>query len=279
MIRNEFEKISELVVRLGSVTFARKFYTVCRDLFRNDQCNVFVLEGDQRPDCILSTASGREMRELTRLCAHDYIASGYRNDPTLAWARSCGNTRFRPSIRSLSPREIPNTDYRRRFYDNASVRQKLAAVQFSGGKLYYLNFYRNPDQEDYTPEDRRMLEGVSGILCALLTKHHTMVEPSAMPLCPNYEMSDDFRSDFKDRVRCALLKEGVGLTPKEADICAAIALGQTATGIGLEHGISVNTVATHRKRAYAKLGIGSQNELFARYYESITDQIRGHCLV
>jgi DNA-binding CsgD family transcriptional regulator len=219
------------------------------------------------------------MRELTRHCANDYVASGYRKDPILAWARSRGNTQFRPSVRSLSPCEIPNSDYRRRFYENAAVRQKLAVVQISGGKLYYLNLYRNPDQEDYSPKDRRMLEGVSGLLCALLAKHHTMVEPSTMPLCPNNEMSDDFRSDLKDRVRSALLKEGVGLTPKEADICASIALGQAAAGIGFEHGISVNTVATHRKRAYAKLGIGSQNELFARYYESITDQVGGHRLV
>ncbi len=124
-----------------------------------------------------------------------------------------------------------------------------------------------------------MLEGVSRLLCTLLAKHHAMVKPSTMSLCPNNEMSDDFRSDLKDRVRCALLKEDVGLTPKEAAICAAIALGQTATGIGFDHGISMNTVATHRKRAYAKLGIGSQNELFARYYESITDHIRGHRLV
>jgi DNA-binding CsgD family transcriptional regulator len=28
-------------------------------------------------------------------------------------------------------------------------------------------------------------------------------------------------------------------------------------------------VATHRKRAYSKLGIGSQNELFARYFDSL----------
>ncbi|MCP5087257.1 MAG: helix-turn-helix transcriptional regulator [Rhodobacteraceae bacterium] len=217
------------------------------------------------------------MRKLTRLCANDYVASGYRNDPTLAWVRSRGITHFKPTVRSLSPREIPNTDYRRRFYENASVRQKLAAMQFSGGKLYYLNFYRNPNQEDYNFNDRRLLEDVSGLLCALLTKHHSMVESSPPALYPNDKMSNDFRSDLKDRLLRSFLKEDVGLTPKEAEICAAIALGQNAMEIGLEHGITANTVATHRKRAYAKLGIGSQNELFARYYESVTDQIRGGC--
>jgi DNA-binding CsgD family transcriptional regulator len=34
-------------------------------------------------------------------------------------------------------------------------------------------------------------------------------------------------------------------------------------------GISVNTVTTHRKRAYAKLRVGSQNELFERYFTAV----------
>jgi len=66
-----------------------------------------------------------------------------------------------------------------------------------------------------------------------------------------------------------MLKLPCGLTQREADVCAAIALGYTTVGIGLNLGISVNTVATHRKRAYAKLGISCQNELFARYFDSL----------
>jgi DNA-binding CsgD family transcriptional regulator len=35
----------------------------------------------------------------------------------------------------------------------------------------------------------------------------------------------------------------------------------SSEGIGLDMGISINTVRTYRKRAYARLGICSQNEL------------------
>jgi len=70
-------------------------------------------------------------------------------------------------------------------------------------------------------------------------------------------------------LRDSMLKLPCGLTQREADVCAAIALGYTTLGIGLNLGISVNTVATHRKRAYAKLGISCQNELFARYFDSL----------
>jgi len=66
-----------------------------------------------------------------------------------------------------------------------------------------------------------------------------------------------------------LLRSGYGLTRREAEVCASIALGSKVAGTGCRLNISPHTVATHRKRAYSKLGIGSQNELFARYFESL----------
>ena len=48
---------------------------------------------------------------------------------------------------------------------------------------------------------------------------------------------------------------------RETEVCAAITLGMTSEAIALNLGISVNTVLTYRKRAYARLGISCQNEL------------------
>ena len=67
----------------------------------------------------------------------------------------------------------------------------------------------------------------------------------------------------------ALFNSGHGLTPREAEVCASIVLGSKVTGTSRKLKISTHTVATHRKRAYSKLGIGSQNELFARYFDSL----------
>jgi DNA-binding CsgD family transcriptional regulator len=67
----------------------------------------------------------------------------------------------------------------------------------------------------------------------------------------------------------ALLNSGHGLTPREAEVCASIVLGSRISGTSRRLNISTHTVATHRKRAYSKLGIGSQNELFARYFDTL----------
>jgi DNA-binding CsgD family transcriptional regulator len=53
------------------------------------------------------------------------------------------------------------------------------------------------------------------------------------------------------------------LTAREREVCERIVLGYTSIGIGLDLDIALSSVLTYRKRAYAKLGIGTQNELFA----------------
>ena len=74
-------------------------------------------------------------------------------------------------------------------------------------------------------------------------------------------------------LREVLLSEPHLLSPREAEVCAGIILGYTTVGISLNCGISINTVATHRKRAYRKLGISSQNELFSRYFRLVSHRL------
>ena len=53
------------------------------------------------------------------------------------------------------------------------------------------------------------------------------------------------------------------LTPRERDVCQRIVMGFNSEAIACELGVSLNTVLTYRRRAYERLGISAQNELFA----------------
>src|SRR5690606_4359226 len=86
------------------------------------------------------------------------------------------------------------------------------------------------------------------LLLSLLEKHDSLTRP---PLECN-----DFRG-YRKRVE----QVAPCLSEREAEVCAGIALGMNSEGIGLTLGIKLSTVQTHRKRAYARLGISSQNEL------------------
>jgi DNA-binding CsgD family transcriptional regulator len=59
------------------------------------------------------------------------------------------------------------------------------------------------------------------------------------------------------------------LTPRERAVCARALAGLTVAGIALDLGIRTPTVATLRRRAYAKLGISSLSQLFALCIEQL----------
>jgi len=64
--------------------------------------------------------------------------------------------------------------------------------------------------------------------------------------------------------RLAALRKG--LTPRELEIASRIVAGMGAEAIALDLGIAPSSVVTYRRRAYARLGIAAQNELFALCY-------------
>jgi DNA-binding CsgD family transcriptional regulator len=63
-------------------------------------------------------------------------------------------------------------------------------------------------------------------------------------------------------VRLADLHQAFGLTPSERSIARHLLDGMTADETAAELGISLDTVRTHIKRAYAKLGVGSREAFF-----------------
>ncbi|TKW76868.1 MAG: hypothetical protein DI543_18695, partial [Bradyrhizobium icense] len=52
------------------------------------------------------------------------------------------------------------------------------------------------------------------------------------------------------------------LTGREKEVCLRILSGFSSEAIAAELGISLHSALTYRKRAYEKLGISAQNELF-----------------
>jgi DNA-binding CsgD family transcriptional regulator len=85
-----------------------------------------------------------------------------------------------------------------------------------------------------------------------------MAEASAQTATPTGGLHGGFIDSSRERLRSVAPL----LSPREVEVCIRIMLGVTSEGIGIDLGISRNTVLTYRKRAYARLNISSQNQLF-----------------
>jgi DNA-binding CsgD family transcriptional regulator len=62
----------------------------------------------------------------------------------------------------------------------------------------------------------------------------------------------------------------VRLSPREREVAQLILKGHSGTSIAARLGISETTVKSHRQNLYAKLGIGSQFELFSEFLKSLS---------
>lgn len=264
--------LAKLVGEIGNRDFEQQFYHFSRELLNVDQCTVFRFNGNQQPECLLAEANHSGYRSLIRGLAQEYASEGYQRDPNLSGPNSLMAGGNRLIVRCVSPSHVRDVAFRRRFYDEALVRQELAMIASVNDQTLYCSFYRSKYQKDFASEDANQLQQLGNFLIQTLGKHAEVsnllqAKPIKLPepatLCP------ERRERMYLDLRSTLLKAAGGLTQREAEICASIALGYTTLGISLKLGISINTVATHRKRAYAKLGISSQNELFARYFDNM----------
>ena len=81
--------------------------------------------------------------------------------------------------------------------------------------------------------------------------------PAALPTEPEPQLG---YSD-KTAKQCALLRAHFKLSERETEIVESLARGSTAPSIAKSLGVSENTVKTHMKRIYSKLGIHRKGEL------------------
>lgn len=70
--------------------------------------------------------------------------------------------------------------------------------------------------------------------------------------------------DTSRRPVCAPLQEVFGVTKAEQRVIDQLLLGMTSEAIAEALGVSILTVRTQTKHAYAKLGVSTREELFAR---------------
>jgi DNA-binding CsgD family transcriptional regulator len=118
-----------------------------------------------------------------------------------------------------------------------------------------LNLYRGRGSAPFREREIARIREISALLLSLAGKHAGLV--AAVPVRAGRLES----TRYLDRLLAGIETR---LTPRERAVCARALAGQTVQGIASELGVRPPTVATLRRRAYAKLNISSLNELFAR---------------
>lgn len=258
---SQIRRFRELVDNLGTTEFSRSFFAFLCTFIDIDDCTVFLIRREDHPSWLI--AEGKNERAVAaQLAAEQYVKHYYARDPNIDLLRSELRGRV-TALRFVHRDSIKDSGYRARFFDEIDIQEKVSVLtRFQGGYLYS-NFYRSAKHEHFDEAQIATLSEISRLTLSCLKKHLASVG--------HLPKGRDRESRLRAVYSLLTMHQGARLTEREADVCARIVLGMSTTGIALDLRVSENTVATLRKRAYERLGISSQNELFAICLEGMVD--------
>jgi DNA-binding CsgD family transcriptional regulator len=269
------DRIGDLVPTLGTHEFSTQFFDLFSGALDVDECTVFAFRGRTPPSAVIMEGRSVEMRQRATRLADAYVAGAFERDPNVPK----GVVPETPVVRIVSADDFEDPAYRLQFYDEPNLSHELVVIGQTKDTLYYSSFYRRDRKAVFHKAEIDVANRLARAAIQLIHKHRdavgSVVIGAPTPPPGAVDVTVDNRAQLLAHLRDVLLNEPQRLSPREAEVCAGIILGYTTLGISLNFGISLNTVATHRKRAYRKLGICSQNELFSRYFRVVNSQLAG----
>ena len=242
--------IATVISTVGTPRFEQALLGMARNVMRCSHVTAFA-----RSAVSVSTPAPRVMVAVdggsaaaARQLAATYMRRYWDLDP----ANALTEEQLRPGRRALlrlRSHEIINPDYRRDCYRSVDLIDRMSVVKVLGNEVVRINFYRSSLDGRFSGEDFALLATLADLSVAAIEKHEAL---TALP----------FADDQYDRYCNRLALRAPHLSTRERQVCAQIVLGNRSHVIAHKLGLSMNTVLSHRRRAYAKLGISSQNELF-----------------
>lgn len=246
-----FGRAADLVLDVGKPTFSDAFSTYLRQSanIQDYMIVAYLRSGTQAPGCLLSASPAAP--QLARL----YQEAFYKLDPNrsiifdnLDEDEVC----TLPALRD----EHYGRSYREAILQSNGIIDKFATAFWRNDVCYYVNYYRMIGQDAFSRSARDELSAVGDLLSKILARHFessTSGQSFGAPI--SYESLSRMVQELPSVSR---------LTTREAQVCALILMGCSSEAIALRLEIAVNSVLTYRRRAYERLSITSQNELFAK---------------
>jgi len=223
--------------------------------------SAFALGFLYRDDRLLTLLTGGAagQTEPAALAAFRYAARGWRGDPEL------------PRLAATLPEGGCRITHR----DSAEIaaNDMLALTHVAMGTESEASLWRRDGRSTYLlrlcflPPDKTRAMALRDCpparlmpLIAALARHAELRKRSGPPR---------LQPAARDRIAAILMKSDLRLTLREVEVCTGILLGRTVEAIALDLGIRPASVATYRKRAYRRLGISAQNQLFALCFNEL----------
>lgn len=232
-------RLPALIDAIGLPGFLPTLLGLYSDLVGASDLSVFTLRGEMPTLQGAVSLHGHAARRAGLRYLGDHF---YRLDSNLAIARSALRGLY---VSHLHVADLPNEHYRASCYASAGLSERLSLLIPVKDEWIFVNAYRRQDCPVGTEPalDRLLIQ--APVLAATIRQHLAACD-ALVPAMP-VPLADD---------RLATL------SARERQVVQAIVAGHSAKEAGRQLGLSATSVATYRERAFIKLGVRRQVELF-----------------
>ena len=262
-------RLNKTIAKLGRAEFEDSLFDLVNAVVRVDHCAVFINNQDGTTAHLFTKSKLDD--DICRSLAKAYTERFHIRDPKVgalgAGPEKPGDTRM--TLLPQTPDADYDAGYKARFFTNTGLIDKVSSLLQTRQYTIYCSFYRLEASGRFEPPEFEDLSRILPILTNLIFKHsHLLARLSGLkekenhpdPIITKVPMGRSL--DVRNEVFAKL-------TDREQQVCFRILRGLTSEAISLDLKVAISTIHTYRKRAYAKLGISSQNELFSLYLEYI----------
>lgn len=257
-IERQFEQIGRMIAAEGSTDFPRSLADFLRTVAPFDFTVMFSYRGAARPLDLFDDFP----RKKRAVFVTDYQAGPYMLDPFyLAATKPVAPGLYR--LRDLAPDRFYQGEYFRSYYVQTGLAEEIGFFIDAGrGAVVVVSLMRA--QKVFSAKEFAAIRSVWPIVEAASARHWADV-------ADQFTTKGGADADASGaRIERSFLRFGEGqLTPREREVVEYTLKGYSAEAIRQVLGISSGTVRIHRRNIYAKLGISSQGELFARFIDTL----------
>ncbi|MBR0831381.1 helix-turn-helix transcriptional regulator [Bradyrhizobium manausense] len=245
--------ITPAVLAIGRPNFPNILIETLRRQADVGHCMVFSLTRKGAASCLLDAGNIAIGSDLGAAYAGQFHASDPNRDALFE-----GQAQPAPILLPAFAPRMYDARYRKIFFQDSGIVDKFATAIWVEDTCFYVNFYRIAAQGRFSPAQLERLRTIAPTIGASVARHFQTTAPRT---------EQDIATLFATRPPLS------DLTAREQDVCRGILAGLSSEAISQEIGISLHSTLTYRKRAYEKLGISAQNELFAIVLRLLTRRL------
>ncbi|WP_339862949.1 LuxR C-terminal-related transcriptional regulator [Paremcibacter congregatus] len=261
-------RLNAAIGTLGRDDFEDRLFALVNGAVRVDHCAVFIHNRDGTTAHLFtkSMLDAATCQNLTQA----YTEQFHARDPNLTGAPATEDARV--TLLPHTPTSAYDAEYQARFFEATGLIDKMSSLLRRREYTIYCSFYRLRDSGCFSVAEGDALSRILPLLTNLIFKHARLLGAAEKETALDPIITQVPLSRSPDAMTNLLAGESDvfgRLTDRERQVCGRILQGYSSEAISLELKVAKSTIHTYRKRAYAKLGISSQNELFSLCLEML----------